>query len=270
MVHTRLPGNCTLLWEPDLWKYADSITTFPGKFDVIVIDGPARGLTRLRCAERAVERLQPGGLIILDNADWLPKSARLLREKGLLQVDMSGFLPIAGYTETTSLFFDRECRLRPLAERQPMPSAAADKKNWEENFEEQRIGEVYRWNGGVILNVERIARLTKQSPEGVRTFELLFKQPSPGNVEWCLFDLDRQRMLDGARPLRGATPEDHVASIDAMTWDEFCELVRRSPMRRYLIGAQDAHGAPDVAAVPRQYQQPSASSGVAGATTESR
>ena len=239
IVQKQLPGNCTLVWEPDLWKYADSITTFPDKFDIIVIDGPARELTRLRCAERAVERLRPGGLIILDNADWLPKSARFLRESGLLQVDMSGFLPIAGYSETTSLFFDRECRLRPLTDRQPMPSAAADPKNWEENFEEQRTGELYQWNGGAIKNVERVARITKPSPEGIRTFDLIFKQLSARRFGWFIFDVDRQRVLDGARPVEEAsTAQDQIARVDAMTWDEFCELVRRSPVRRYLIGVE--------------------------------
>jgi hypothetical protein len=72
-------------------------------FDVIVVDG----LERLACCREAPARLKPGGLIILDNADWHPGAAAVLRQAGLLQVDMQGFGPVNGYSWTTSLFFHR-------------------------------------------------------------------------------------------------------------------------------------------------------------------
>jgi Methyltransferase domain len=106
-----LPSNCALIFEPDLHKYVDVIRQFAEGFDIVVVDGPARGLTRLKCARAAVDHLRPGGMIILDNSDWLPESARYLRESGLLQVDMSGFIPIGGHTQTTSFNLDRRlCR----------------------------------------------------------------------------------------------------------------------------------------------------------------
>ena len=44
-------------------------------------------------------------MIILDNSDWLPDSARLLRDADLLQVDMSGFIPIGDHTQTHIVLF---------------------------------------------------------------------------------------------------------------------------------------------------------------------
>ena len=82
----------------DLARYVDVIEEFPAGFDVIVVDGAARGLTRLKCARAAVQYLKPGGMIILDNADWLPESARMLRNAGLIEVDMTGSVAISGDT----------------------------------------------------------------------------------------------------------------------------------------------------------------------------
>src|SRR5688572_5769318 len=83
-MRTRVSSNCRLIYEPDLNKFVETIREFPEGFDIIVVDGPARGNTRLKCAQAATERLRQGGLIVLDNSDWLPGSARLLRDSGLL------------------------------------------------------------------------------------------------------------------------------------------------------------------------------------------
>jgi hypothetical protein len=90
---SKVPANCRLIHQEDLARYVDAIEEFPAGFDVIVVDGAARGLTRLKCARAAVPYLKPGGMIILDNADWLPESARTLRNAGLIEVDMTG--PVA-------------------------------------------------------------------------------------------------------------------------------------------------------------------------------
>jgi hypothetical protein len=130
-VRARVPANATVIYEPDLQEYAAAIGRVAGGFDVIVVDGPARRLTRARGAAAALTRLNPGGLIILDNSDWLPRSASLLRDTDLLQVDFSGFVPIGSSTQTTSLYFHREFRLRPVGERQPRLSIGAAAKDWE-------------------------------------------------------------------------------------------------------------------------------------------
>jgi hypothetical protein len=109
----ELPVELRLVENLD--EYAAAIEAFDGPFDVIVVDGRRR----FSCARRAVAKLRPGGLIVLDNADWYPNTAAMLREAGLIQVDMSGFGPINAYTWTTSLFLHRDFRPRPLADRLP-------------------------------------------------------------------------------------------------------------------------------------------------------
>lgn len=95
--------------------YPATIEAFDGPFDVIVVDGRRR----YSCARRAVAKLRAGGLVVLDNADWYPNTAAMLRDAGLIQVDMAGFGPINAYTWTTSLFLHRAFEPRPLADRLP-------------------------------------------------------------------------------------------------------------------------------------------------------
>ncbi|GEM_PF-574580 len=92
------------------------IERYAEPFDVIVIDGAGY---RFDCAQRARDRLAPGGLIILDNADWHHQTAAWLKRSGLLQVDMTGFKPTEHHTSTTSLFFDRAFDFQTVAARQP-------------------------------------------------------------------------------------------------------------------------------------------------------
>lgn len=115
-VSGRLPanGSIRLAEAPD--DYVAEISRVGGKFDVIVVDG----VERRRCCKAALEALRPGGLIILDNSDWHHVCARVLREGGLLEVDMSGPGPINGYTWTTSFFFHRGFDFPSAGERRPM------------------------------------------------------------------------------------------------------------------------------------------------------
>jgi hypothetical protein len=106
---------------------------------VIVIDGLVAGRTRLKCARAAVPMLRPGGMIVLDNSDWLPESSRFLRESDLIEVDMTGFAPINDYTCTTSFYFDRNYRFAPLADRQPVAGVGAHAYNWESAAMSERI-----------------------------------------------------------------------------------------------------------------------------------
>ncbi len=99
----RIGPNVRLALVPDPPAYVATLEQERQPFDVIVIDG----LERLACSRVAAPRLANGGLIILDNADWHPGSATVLRDAGLLQVDMTGFGPVNGYSWTTSFFFHR-------------------------------------------------------------------------------------------------------------------------------------------------------------------
>jgi hypothetical protein len=139
LVRQRIPGNCTLVHEPESDAYATAITDFNRQFDVIVIDGLVAGRTRLKCARAAVSSLRAGGMIILDNSDWLPESARHLRSAGLIQVDMTGFAPINDYTCTTSFFLHRAFAFDPLHDRQPVPGIGAHAYNWESGATKERL-----------------------------------------------------------------------------------------------------------------------------------
>ncbi|MDX2255901.1 MAG: hypothetical protein NW214_10320 [Pseudanabaenaceae cyanobacterium bins.39] len=111
----KLPNlNIQLIEEEEL--YINHILTYEQNFDVIIIDG---NFSRYKCAQSAIKKLQTGGLIILDNADWWVKTAAFLRSCNLIEVDMTGFSPINGYTLTTSFFLHREFNLKPKSRHQP-------------------------------------------------------------------------------------------------------------------------------------------------------
>lgn len=67
--------------------------------DLIVVDGWKRGACVAKCLE--VFGLAP--IYILDNSDWLPRTAAVLRGAGLTEIRFKGFGPINGYASATSL-----------------------------------------------------------------------------------------------------------------------------------------------------------------------
>eukprot|EP00927_Polykrikos_kofoidii_P044006 TRINITY_DN38103_c0_g1_i1.p1 TRINITY_DN38103_c0_g1~~TRINITY_DN38103_c0_g1_i1.p1 ORF type:complete len:901 (-),score=147.57 TRINITY_DN38103_c0_g1_i1:147-2849(-) len=79
------------------------------KFDFVVIDAATN---RFALSVEAGRRISKKGVVILDNTEWYPRSALLLRASpprgfGLLQVDFFGFKPTECFTAATSLFFTR-------------------------------------------------------------------------------------------------------------------------------------------------------------------
>ncbi|MBP1465725.1 class I SAM-dependent methyltransferase [Candidatus Chloroploca sp. M-50] len=102
----------------DKQRYIDAIRQNDQKYDVIIVDGSYRH----QCALIAPLFLREGGVIVLDNSDWYPDSAKFLRDAGLLQVDFSGFVPVALLTSTTSLFFRRDFSVSSKSNQQPRPS----------------------------------------------------------------------------------------------------------------------------------------------------
>ena len=109
--------NLKLVLAADKAAYINEILNHD-LFNVIIVDGSHR----YECAQQALKRLRPGGMIILDNSDWFVKTARLLRESDLIEVDMAGFAPITAFTSTTSFFFHRDFRFRSKATNQPRHS----------------------------------------------------------------------------------------------------------------------------------------------------
>ncbi len=108
-------GNVEYHLLEESQEYINFINKYAFAFDIIIIDGSHRH----ECAAEALGKLRDDGFIILDNSDWHAKTSRLLRESDLIEVDMSGFGPINGYTWTTSFYFRRNVRLTPAYDRQP-------------------------------------------------------------------------------------------------------------------------------------------------------
>lgn len=126
----KLPGNVTVLHDPDGHSYAATPKRLDGRrFDVVVVDGAERYIS----AQTALDVLAPGGMIVLDNAEWYPNTANMLALAGLIEVRFSGFSPINAFTATSSVFLSREFafRLSSAARKPPvggtrLPEGALD------------------------------------------------------------------------------------------------------------------------------------------------
>lgn len=99
-----------ILWRDEGEIYENAIFEADCVYDVIVVDGKRRA----ECAAAAVEKLAPGGMIILDDSDRINTSEEYIKAVGslkkaeLIQVDFYGFCPMNCYTKTTSLFLSRD------------------------------------------------------------------------------------------------------------------------------------------------------------------
>jgi hypothetical protein len=96
--------NQRILLIDEKVHYVEGVLSENKKFDIIVIDGKYR----FECSKKAIQCLSEGGLIILDNSDWFPNTAKVLRGAGLNQVDFIGAGPINSYAWCTSLFFQEQ------------------------------------------------------------------------------------------------------------------------------------------------------------------
>ncbi|MBD1874004.1 SAM-dependent methyltransferase [Nodosilinea sp. FACHB-131] len=116
----RMLPNQKILFQEEA-VFAEAIDESFSKFDLIIIDS----LRRHDCALRAINHLNDGGFIILDNSDWHPKTSEFLRVVcDLIEVDMHGFGPINPYSWTTSLYLRRDFRFTPKDGIQPKVSKA--------------------------------------------------------------------------------------------------------------------------------------------------
>lgn len=129
------PGPATVA---QFKQYAEIIIDH-GMFDLIVLDGYARSRMRYLCARAALPQLIDTGLIVLDNSDWLPATARFLRQGGLLEVDLSGPVPGTLFCQTTSFFFARNFNFAARGARQPLPPIGGRIDNWEARLEQELL-----------------------------------------------------------------------------------------------------------------------------------
>jgi hypothetical protein len=236
-VSRQVTAAATVIFEPDLESFVSTITRVPGRFDVIIVDGPARGRTRLKCCNVARGCLNEGGLIILDNSDWLPESTAFLRSTGLLQVDMTGFAPLNASTGTTSFFFDRGFDVRPKSERQPMHGIGSLAFDWES----QRGGPGPRVvvAGETLLGVEFEKRFSIAAPDRPHAFRVLIYHLDEVNTAVAIIDEDAQRiLLDGHCIVKRERRRRQLAEarwIQGMLYDEMRAFVNMHPRRRYLL-----------------------------------
>lgn len=117
-IRGRCYPNVSVKYVPGKLEYVAEITRYEDGFDVIVIDGSH---SRCKCAQTALTKLNRGGMIVLDNSDHYYRTAQVLRDADLIQVDMTGFGPIQGCTWTTSLFLHRAFDIHPVGGKQPQP-----------------------------------------------------------------------------------------------------------------------------------------------------
>ncbi len=114
--------NLDIRWRDEGEGYPNAIFEDSEDYDVIVVDGKMRA----ECAAAAVERLAPGGMIILDDSDRINTSQEYvqavenLKKGNYLQVDFYGFCPMNSYTKTTSVFFSRDFAFQSLYKVQPV------------------------------------------------------------------------------------------------------------------------------------------------------
>lgn len=98
--------------------YINSVNKFADcYFDLIIIDGI---FSRYLCAKNSISKIKKDGLVILDNSDWYPNTAKFLKENlDFIQVDFYGLRPSRPEAAVTSLFFSRSCNLKNKTTRQP-------------------------------------------------------------------------------------------------------------------------------------------------------
>jgi hypothetical protein len=237
MMSDRIPRNASLVLETDIARYPGALARTGEHFDVIVVDGPARGRTRLKCCRAALEALNAGGLIILDNSDWLPESSRTLREGGLIEVPMSGFVPIAAHLQTTSFYFDRRFDMRPLGEPSAAVSRGHVRKNWEQPVAPVP-GALIEWEGEPFRGVLHDRTFEVAAPVGPRRFRAISYLGFDDARNIAVFDLDANRIL-----LTRHRPDEHgetaiageIDRLAAISWEALAGLVARHAYRRYLL-----------------------------------
>jgi len=121
-VKNYISGNQDIYLKTDKISYVNMLQELGLKYDIIIVDGEWRSA----CVEKAVDYLEEGGMIIIDNSDWYPESNNLLRSKGFFQIDFNGFGPINNICWTTSIFIKANNRIQKIF-LNPVPTGGVKK-----------------------------------------------------------------------------------------------------------------------------------------------
>lgn len=102
-VMQRLPVNGKIIFHQQERDYVAAVSNY-GLFDIVIIDGL---IDRLACTEFAVKALTTGGVIILDNSNWVEFApcVHFLYSHGFRELPFYGQTPITFVPSQTSVFY---------------------------------------------------------------------------------------------------------------------------------------------------------------------
>jgi len=95
-------GNVTIRYQPNIGLYADSITDF-ASFDLVSVDGR----NRANCLQRAVNKIKPGGYLVLDNSERKQYQSAMRLYDNWQRWDYTKTLDQAGYAEWSTTIWRR-------------------------------------------------------------------------------------------------------------------------------------------------------------------
>ncbi len=110
--------NAQLYLKETKELYINSINETTSLYDIIVLDGYG---FRYECAEKAILKLNKGGMIVLDDSDNIQydKISKFLKSKGLIQIDFIGLKPMSDFIVSTSIFIDKDFDFKSKFDFQP-------------------------------------------------------------------------------------------------------------------------------------------------------
>ncbi len=136
-VKTILPSNADITLLVNRADYVRGV--LGNRYDVVLVDGMGSNYTRLECCIHSLASLRPGGIIVMDNSDWLPLSCSYLRNAGMLQIDFSGFLPGTDGPQRTSVFFAQPSAMQ---HKPHLPAVAGVVQDWEDPNQDPKMLEL--------------------------------------------------------------------------------------------------------------------------------
>lgn len=105
--HARIcalaPANATIVHVPLDAGYSSYAARFPGRFDILVIDGR----NRVECVHNSLDCLTPGGVVIWDDIqrEKYREGFVLLESRGFKRLDFEGLVPSLNERGYTAVFY---------------------------------------------------------------------------------------------------------------------------------------------------------------------
>lgn len=99
-VNKKTTKNQKILLMKTKSDYVDAIKKQKKSFGMVIVDG----IHRYDCTKAVISVVKPDTVIVLDNAEWYPKTTEMLRKNGYKQIDFCGFGPVVYFSWKTSFF----------------------------------------------------------------------------------------------------------------------------------------------------------------------